>query len=404
MNITTVTQPESQLGNEIDNLLGGNIVYRHIGFVSAFVALRTILRLRERLLAQMANGANLRFTVGVDLGGTSREVLEELLRWNCETFVFHNTIPRATFHPKAYLFQGAAKATLFIGSNNLTDGGFYTNYEAATRFDFDLPIDEAEYRRLLRPLSPFLEPQGVTVQRLNAGLIATLVARGELVSEAEARQRHRDQARALRRNGGNVPASPFGPVAIPLPPLLPEGLRMEEPEPVQPQPPAQPEPVQEQPEPQPQQRAPRRPAGVLVWQKTLPQTDALQVNEGSHHVGGVRLTQARFENPPGRRIDQTTYFRQMFADYAWEREPGRHRDQEHAFVPMRIIIRGMDYGVRNFEISHKPSGEAGQANYTTILRWGREFNPIVVRENLTDAVFSLYETAEPDADFLINLT
>jgi hypothetical protein len=71
---------------------------------------------------------------------------------------------------------------------------------------------------------------------------------------------------------------------------------------------------------------------------------------------------------------------------------------------MRIIIRGRDYGVRNFEVSHKPSGEAGQANYTTILRWGREFNPTVLRENLTDTVFSLYETAEPDADFLIEIT
>jgi hypothetical protein len=147
-----------------------------------------------------------------------------------------------------------------------------------------------------------------------------------------------------------------------------------------------------------------RPPGVLVWRKTLPRTDALQVNVGSHHVGGVRLTQARFEDTDGQRIDQTTYFRRLFADYHWEHEPGRHTDQEHTFVPMRIIIRGMDYGIRNFELSHKPSGEAGQANYTTILRWGREFNPIVEREDLTGAVFSLYETSEESADFLIDIT
>jgi hypothetical protein len=116
------------------------------------------------------------------------------------------------------------------------------------------------------------------------------------------------------------------------------------------------------------------------------------------------LTQAQFENPPGQRIDQTTYFRQVFADYPWEREPGRHHNQEHTFVPIRIIIRGHDYGIRNFEISHKPSGEAGQANYTTILRWGHEFSPTVLRETLAGAVLSLYETAEPDADFLIEIT
>ena len=143
MNISTVSQPETQLGNEVSELLDGDVVYTRVVFVSAFVALRTILRLRERLLGQMENGARLRLTVGIDLGGTSREVLDELLRWNCETFVFHNTIARATFHPKVYLFESATAATLFIASNNLTDGGFYTNYEAATRYDFGLPADTA---------------------------------------------------------------------------------------------------------------------------------------------------------------------------------------------------------------------------------------------------------------------
>src|SRR5690606_35956680 len=117
-----------------------------------------------------------------------------------------------------------------------------------------------------------------------------------------------------------------------------------------------------------------------------------------------RLTQARFEDSRGRPIDQTTYFRQLFADYNWEPETGRRPDQERTFVPMRIVIRGNDYGVRNFEIGHKPSGEAGQANYTTILRWGREFTPIVQREKLTDAIFSLYEVTNSDVDFLIEIS
>jgi hypothetical protein len=257
--VKTITQPETQLGQEISQLLDLEAGYSRIVFVSAFTALRTILRLREQLLAHVDTGTRLQLTIGIDLGGTSREVLEELLRWNCETYIFHNTITRTTFHPKLYLFQSTAAAA-------------------------------------------------------------------------------------------------------------------------------------------------SRPSGVLVWRKTLPRTDALQVREGSHHVGGIRLTQARFENPPGHRIDQTTYFRSLFADYPWESEAGRYRDQEHTFVPMRIIIRGRDYGIHNFEISHKPSGEAGQDNYTTILRWGREFNPIVVQEDLTDAVFSLYETAEENASFLIDIT
>ncbi len=395
MIIRTSTQPENQLGNEISELLNSEAGYSRIVFVSAFVALRTILRLRERLLAHVANGTGLHITVGIDLGGTSREVLEELLRWSCETFVFHNTIGRATFHPKIYLFQKETSATLFIGSNNLTDGGFYTNYEAATRYDFVLPVDKVKYERLIKPLKPFLEPAGPTVQRLNVDLINTLIARGELPTETEARQRRHEQVVGSDRGSEGIPASPFAPAPVPRAPLLPQSIRPEERTKLQ-------TPQSKKKKPLP--TAVPRPSGVLVWQKKLPQTDALQVKAGSHHVGGVRLTQARFENPPGQRIDQTTYFRRLFADYDWEPEPDRHRDQEHTFVPIRIIIRGNDYGIHNFEISHKPSGEAGQDNYTTILRWGREFNPIVVKEKLTDAIFSLYETPDENADFLIDIT
>lgn len=395
--ITTVTQPERQLGNEISELLDLEASYTRIVLVSAFVALRTILRLRERLLWHVENGTNLRFTLGIDLGGTSREVLDELLRWDCETFIFHNTISRATFHPKIYLFETATTATLFVGSNNLTDGGFYTNYEAATRYDFEFPLDADEYERLLSPLEIFLNPQGVTVRPLDAHLIQTLAARGELPSEEETRQRRREQNRRRIPDGTAIPGSPFAPVATPRPPLLPENLRQEEPSN-----PRTPEPQAEQ-NPRPIEQ---RPEGVLVWRKTLSRSDALQVNDGTAHVGGIRLTQARFENPPGQRIDQTSYFRRLFSDYFWEPETGRNRggDQEHAFVPMRLIIRDTDYGIHNFEISHKPSGEAGQGNYTTILKWGRTFTPIIQRDDLTDTIFSLYETEEENADFLIDIT
>lgn len=392
----TVMQPENQLGIDISELLSsGSGYFTRIVFVSAFVALRTVLRLRERLLAHVDAGANLRFTIGIDLGGTSREVVQELLRWNCETFIFHNTISRSTFHPKIYLFESETSATLFVGSNNLTEGGFYTNYEAATRYDFDLPVDSLEFERIILPLTPFLEPQGVTAQRLNDALIQTLIARGELPTEAEARQRNHNQHQGRGLDAADIPASPFSSVSISRPPLLPRNVREEEPE--RPQ----------LPEPESEQALPvdaPRPIGELVWRKTLTKSDALQVNEGTHHVGGVRLTKAGFESSPGQRIDQTTYFRNLFNNYRWEKEPDKHKDQEHTFVPMRIIIRGRDYGIHIFEISHKPSGEAGQHNYTTILRWGREFNPTVLRESLTGAIFSLYETSDENADFFIDIT
>ncbi len=394
MNTRIICQPNSPLGNEIAGLLVPDMQYSRIVFVSAFVALRTVLRLREQLLSQRDGGALIRLTIGIDLGGTSREVLDELLSWGCETFIFHNPIPRATFHPKVYLFENDSHAVLFVGSNNLTDGGLFSNYEVATRYDVDLPDGAEELNATLASLDPFINPVGGTVQVLTSELIETLAARGQIVSEKVARSHDR------RRTGGGsspgtVPENPFSPVHTPFPPLLPANLR---PADTTGLPSSAPVPGQPLP------TVPPSAHRVLVWRKELPKSDALQVEPGSHHVGGVRLTQAKFENPPGQQIDQTTYFRQLFGDYEWSPEPRGYVDQEHAFVPMRIVIRNTDYGIRNFEISHKPTGEAGQANYTTILRWGRAFVPTVTVENLTGTTLSIYETDDPDTPFLIEIT
>jgi len=209
-------------------LLDSEASCSRIVLVSAFVALRTILRLREPLLTHVGNRTDLLITVGIDLGGTSREVLEELVRWNCRVFIFHNTIARATFHPKVYLFERSSGATLFVGSNNLTDGGLYTNYEVATRFDFSFPADTPEYENLLKPLSQFLNPEAETVRPLDKNLIKQLINRGELLSEAEARRHTGKRTRGRPTDPMTVPASPFPAVMVPFAPPLPKELRKED--------------------------------------------------------------------------------------------------------------------------------------------------------------------------------
>ncbi|UUZ46566.1 phospholipase D family protein [Massilia sp. B-10] len=97
--------------------------------------------------------------MGIDLQGTSREVFEELLKWPCQVNIFHNNIGRSTFHPKIYLFEGQTSATVFVGSNNFTEGGFYSNYEASVRGDFSLPLERTEFINYIRPLHEFLTPE-----------------------------------------------------------------------------------------------------------------------------------------------------------------------------------------------------------------------------------------------------
>ncbi len=270
---TTLVQPESQLGLIFADLLASERRYSRIVFVSAFTALRTILRLREGVLAAAEAGAVVRLTLGIDLGGTSRDVLEELLSWNCEVWVYHNPISRATFHPKLYLFECESDSTLFLGSNNLTDGGLFTNYEAASQCSFTFPADADEYTRILRPLQVFLDPSGPTVRRLDGQLIETLSALGILLTEVEARRNRRPSHEHAPAVGEARPPNPFVPVSVPRPPLLQRNIRELEPQSL---------------EAPPEEVSPplglRRPEGVLLWKKTLPRTDALQVRPGSHHT------------------------------------------------------------------------------------------------------------------------
>ena len=396
LQVSTIAQPWVQLGNEITNLLDTN-VFQEVRFVSAFVGLRAVLRLKDRIRYQTNNGASVSFTVGIDLGGTSKDVLEELIQWNANTYIAHNPIPRVTFHPKLYLFKTHNYAVLYIGSNNWTDGGLYTNHELATKYEFFLPQDEHDYRNIITPLLPFINPTGPVVAPLTFDLINVLSIRGMIVNEQEARRRRNFTITTPNANQ-NPPPNPFTPVAPVLPPILPTALRAIE-QAISPSIPAQ-IPYNAI------QANGIRPLGALVWLKQLSASEALQItNERTNPVGGIRLTQARFD-PGSGRIDQTEYFRNLFSHYHWEHEQGRNRNtsQEIAIIPMRLFMLNRDYGVINFEVSHKPDGEANQHNYTTIIRWGRYLSPLIPNLQLTGRTLSLYETTDPDVRFYIDIS
>lgn len=397
LEFSTVVQPQRQLGIEISNLLEARPL-RRMCLVSAFVGLRAILRLRDAIIEQKDNGADVVIIVGIDLGGTTKEVLEELLRWGCKVFVAHNAVPRATFHPKCYIFEGEDSAVAFVGSNNLTDGGMYSNYEVAAEYSFDLPVDAGAYDDFLQKLSPITSPAEEIMQELTADLINALVRRNQIPTQEEIGELRKRQRIVVRR-GSDVPENPFPSVPTPRAPLLDKALRGEnDASAVAPE-------VNDEGEGLPPVDL-TTVAKTLVWQKKLPATDSLQVKPGTKHVGGVRLVQAKFRGVDGEVIDQTTYFRELFDGYKWEREEGRHRkaDQEHTFIPMRLVIDEVNYGTRNFEISHKPDGEAGQDNYTTILRWGRDLNGFIQEQNITGKILRLYETVGDEADYLIDIS
>lgn len=72
----------------------------------------------------------LKFIIGIDQQGTSKEALEEILSWNINSYVYHSKSPNI-FHPKIYIFEGVEDFLVIVGSNNFTESGLVKNIECS---------------------------------------------------------------------------------------------------------------------------------------------------------------------------------------------------------------------------------------------------------------------------------
>jgi hypothetical protein len=188
-------------------------------------------------LRDFSGRAQVLISVGVDLYGTSREGLNDLLEAtpNGQIFVYRNNGPY-TFHPKVYVFKSPQRADVLVGSGNLTGGGLFTNYEAslATSLDLAVPEDAAFLQIVEATLDGWSQPQQGLCYVVTPDLVEQLVASGLVRSEAELaamQQQARTTAAttpatALPTEGApnGTPAAATAPlfvtVAVPRPPTI----------------------------------------------------------------------------------------------------------------------------------------------------------------------------------------
>jgi len=214
-----IAQPydNRQLGDLFLKTLSAEGNISNVTIVSAFVSRVTAMRLKERLRDLAANGSSVKLVIGVDMGGTSKETLQELASWPVDIFVFKNRRPGITFHPKIYRVERANKAEIFLGSNNLTDGGLFTNYEGAVHITYDLPADREQYDAASTELAGFLAPSAQVTRKLDTPYLQILVNRDDIPTEAEARKRQR----SARIGNQGSSAEAFGTESTPGRPPLP---------------------------------------------------------------------------------------------------------------------------------------------------------------------------------------
>jgi HKD family nuclease len=150
-------------------------------WIVAYAKAGPLQRLKSRLEAWRQKGRTVRAIFGIDQLGTSKEALELALSLCDEVYVTQEK--GITFHPKAYIFLGAARARLYVGSNNLTVGGTETNFEAALIVDAAIPADNATLIEINELWDELLPANCVATRKLDQSLLNDLLVAGDVVDE-----------------------------------------------------------------------------------------------------------------------------------------------------------------------------------------------------------------------------
>jgi HKD family nuclease len=183
--------------------------WRHFRAGVAFMKYSGVRHLAPALSQFVTRGGRARISVGVDFGGTTAEGLKGLLDCvgsNNEVWVYHNE-GSSTFHPKLYLFKAEdGHADLAVGSGNLTEGGMFTNYEAAVMLALD-PDAEGDAQILAQAeeaIASWCDASSGMARRLDLALIEKLLEQGYILTERQAARVHATRLAASKALGSKT--------------------------------------------------------------------------------------------------------------------------------------------------------------------------------------------------------
>lgn len=141
--MSIINQPfQGQLGDILINELKNS--YSSFTVFSAFAKNSGVLRLKSALEEHRKRGGSVTAFIGIDLDGTSYEALLNLYSLCDNLYVIHSENFSTTYHSKIYLLQKIDKAWCAVGSNNLTGGGLWTNFESCDIETFTLPSESSK--------------------------------------------------------------------------------------------------------------------------------------------------------------------------------------------------------------------------------------------------------------------
>lgn len=390
------------VGNHLMNFLG------HKGFdsftgISAFASESGVFGLAHYLNTAKSNFKNLNLIVGVDLEGTSKEALEEILAVNINGYIFYQK-EQPVFHPKIYLFEGAKEFKLIIGSSNLTRGGLFTNVESSVLIEFNSSDKEgltllAELKGYYKSLFDFSDPN---LFKITANVISDFYSDGIIPDETTRRSNFHKKviiasaqantttkkAGIQKRTTAKVPSS-FPSKARKVSAVrgvasITSKINT-----------AQATTTHAMVSSQPK---------VLLWESgPLTQRD-LTIPKGlnTNQTGSMLLKKGKTVG-----IDQKTYFRNhVFSNLAWTFDTAPSTSHfERATALFRIIIKGVDHGVFPLRLSHNTKTNTKtylQNNSMTSLSWGKA-KTLIANSALIGSEASLYSDPTAPNQFILEI-
>lgn len=385
------------IGNYLVKYLNQQDFHSFTG-ISAFASEAGIFGLSGYIESAKKFYKNLSLIVGIDLEGTSKEALEEILKLNIDSYIFYqNEAP--IFHPKIYLFEGDKEIKLIVGSSNLTSSGLFRNVESSLLLEFD--INDPEGTALLKTLKDYYNAlfdfSDPNLFKISQAVIDDFTAKKIVPDEIE-----RKKFYSIKKSLANPPAAPnVNILTIPkrntakIPDIFP----------------AKPRGAASGKATTPSNSAGLPitgqtgtviaaapivpPPRVLVWQKpSLSQSDAQFVPAGTNGTGNLKLSQARFK-VNGIVIDHNTYFRnQVFQSLNWARTKPTSATYEETICNFDITILGTSYGVQALKLSYDTVRISNQANTPSWLHWGNSLMTILQQINVTGRTLNLYKVGQ----------
>ncbi len=155
--MSIINQPfQGQLGNILIEEIDSG--YSSLTIFSAFAKNSGVLRLKESLQKFKVSGGKIRAFIGIDLDGTSYEALLNLFTICTELYVIHSENFSTTYHSKIYLLENRDKAWCAVGSNNLTGGGLWTNFESFSVRTYSTPAAMGELNSIHSVIRKYADP------------------------------------------------------------------------------------------------------------------------------------------------------------------------------------------------------------------------------------------------------